>query len=618
MFAVPRRRPVRATRRLTLEPLDERTLPAAPIDTATLLLSNGGLNENAWGGALVGTFTPHIPGAAGYTSYQLAAGAGDTNNNLFYVAGNQLRARQSFDHETQPTLSIHVRATAANGVSSEEQFTITVADVNERPTALTLAGQAVAENSPAGTLVGTLGAVDPDAGDTLTYALIGNAGGRFQVNGDRLEVAPGADLNFEQQRSFYVRARATDSGGKSVYRGFHITLTNVPEAPAAPVLYSSTVWENSPAGTFVGQVAATDPDGPAPTLSLTDDAGGRFRLTGDRLEVNGPIDYESAPSYNVTVRAADADGLFADSTFAITVVNANEAPTDLTLSGSSVSLPAATGSLVGTLGATDPDAGATLRYLLTDNAGGKFRITGDRLEVADPTLFRWDPRPTYPVTVLGQDEFGLGVSNTFTIAVTATPAGPSDITLNGNPIPENSPTGQYVGYVSATDPDSFAPPTLTLVDDAAGRFQLVGQFLRVKDGSLLDYEQATSHQVTIRATDADGLWIDRTFTIAVTNVNEAPTAISLSAPLLTLPPTAGQVIGTLSATDPDGPSGLTFILTDNASGKFAIQNGTEVVVTDPNLFVWDPQPGYTIKVMVLDAFGGVFEQAFPIMPAGGV
>ena len=35
-------------------------------------------------------------------------------------------------------------------------------------------------------------------------------------------------------------------------------------------------------------------------------------------------------------------------------------------------------------------------------------------------------------------------------------------------------------------------------------------------------DPATSHNVTVRATDQDGLTFDQSFTIAVTNVNEAP------------------------------------------------------------------------------------------------
>ena len=48
------------------------------------------------------------------------------------------------------------------------------------------------------------------------------------------------------------------------------------------------------------------------------------------------------------------------------------------------------------------------------------------------------------------------------------------------------------------------------------------------NGSLLDFESATQHAITVRVTDQGGLTFDKTFTIAVTNVNEAPTNATLS------------------------------------------------------------------------------------------
>ena len=597
--------------RLGLHSLEDRSVPAV-IATATLDLSNDSINENLWTGALIGTFSPHIPGAAGYTSYQLVSGAGDTNNGAVYVAGNQVRATQRFDHEALASLSFRVKATALNGVNSEEQFTIAINNVNERPGAPSVSGQSVPENSPVGTLVGLLSATDPDVGDSITYSLINNGNGQFQVNGNRLEVAPGANLNFEIQQNFYVRVKATDLGGKSSYRGFLVNVTNENEAPTGLELYSSTVAENSPVGTFVGTLAAVDPDFGAPTLSLLDNAGGRFRITGTSLEVNGAIDFEAAPSYNVTVRAQDVGGMFRDRTFTINVVNVNEAPTNLTLSNSSVSLPNPQGTLVGLLNATDPDAGASIGYTLTNNAVGKFQINGNRLEIADPSQFQWNKQPSYQVEVLAQDQFGGGVTNTFTIVVSAAIYAPSDIFLNGDTISENSQVGQYVGYVSATDPDSHVHPTLTLIDNAGSRFALVGQQLQVNNSALLNFENASSHQVTIRATDAELQFIDRTFTINVTNVNETPTSLVLAAAPLTVPTTAGLIVGTLSALDPDGPGGLIYILTNNASGKFQLVNGNQIAVADPALIAMDPQATYNIGVLVLDPMGGVFEQSFTI------
>jgi hypothetical protein len=69
--------------------------------------------------------------------------------------------------------------------------------------------------------------------------------------------------------------------------------------------------------------------------------------------------------------------------------------------------------------------------------------------------------------------------------------------------------------------------TYTLLDSAGGRFALDGSTL--KTAAALDYETATSHQVTVRVTDSSNATFDKVFSIGVTNVNEGPTAISLSA-----------------------------------------------------------------------------------------
>ena len=70
-----------------------------------------------------------------------ATGTGDDDNGLFTIASQkstdglraQLVARGSFDHETNPRVSIRVRATDAAGNSFERVFTLAVANVKDAP-----------------------------------------------------------------------------------------------------------------------------------------------------------------------------------------------------------------------------------------------------------------------------------------------------------------------------------------------------------------------------------------------------------------------------------------------------------------------------------------------------
>jgi Cadherin-like/Cadherin domain/RTX calcium-binding nonapeptide repeat (4 copies) len=97
---------------------------------------------------------------------------------------------------------------------------------------------------------------------------------------------------------------------------------------------------------------------------------------------------------------------------------------------------------------------------------------------------------------------------------------PTNETLSGGVIAENSPNGTVVGAVTGTDPDAGAVLKYSLVNDADGRFQIdanTGQ-LTVADSSQLDYEAASSDGIVVRVADQGGLFIDTAFTIQLTDV----------------------------------------------------------------------------------------------------
>ncbi len=88
--------------------------------------------------------------------------------------------------------------------------------------------------------------------------------------------------------------------------------------------------------------------------------------------------------------------------------------------------------------------------------------------------------------------------------------------------------------------------TYSLTNTAGGRFAIDATtgVITVADGSLLNFEAATSHSITVRVADASGLAYSENFVIAVTNVNEAPVAVSDSATALEAGGTANGTAGT--------------------------------------------------------------------------
>ena len=227
------------------------------------------------------------------------------------------------------------------------------------------------ENAANGTTVGSVGATDPDAGETFSYQLSDDADGRFTVdpNTGEITVADGSKLDFEAATSHDITVEVTDSGGNTYDETFTVNLTNANEGSSDLTWSGShSVTENAANGTSIGSVGATDPDaGETFSYQLSDDADGRFTVdpnTGEITVADGSkLDFEAATSHDITVEVTDSGGNTYDETFTVNLTNANEGPSDLTWSGSnSVTENAANGTTVGSVGATDPDAGETFSY----------------------------------------------------------------------------------------------------------------------------------------------------------------------------------------------------------------------------------------------------------------
>src|ERR671925_419284 len=133
-------------------------------------------------------------------------------------------------------------------------------------------------------------------------------------------------------------------------------------------------------------------------------------------------------------------------------------------------------------------------------------------------------------------DVGAGETVTCTFTNTGNRA-PTEIQLSNSSIAENQPSGTDVGTLTTTDPDAGDTHTYTLENTGCGggpfpdnsSFQIGGVGNdKLQSAASFDFETKNSYTICVRSTDAGGLFFDKTFIISVTNVNEAPTEISLS------------------------------------------------------------------------------------------
>ncbi|MFM6054678.1 MAG: cadherin repeat domain-containing protein, partial [Sphaerospermopsis kisseleviana] len=89
---------------------------------------------------------------------------------------------------------------------------------------------------------------------------------------------------------------------------------------------------------------------------------------------------------------------------------------------------------------------------------------------------------------------------------------PNNINLTATTINENTPNNTVVGTLSTVDPDVGDAHTYTLLDNADGRFAIVGNELRVANQNLINFEANSSHNITIKTTDNLGATFTKDFT----------------------------------------------------------------------------------------------------------
>lgn len=204
-----------------------------------------------------------------------------------------------------------------------------------------------------------------------------------------------------------------------------------------------------------------------------------------------------------------------------------------------------------------------------------------------------------------------------TVAVEPEPGNqaPGSLTLTADAVAEGVADGTVVGSVTATDPDVGDTLTYALTDDADGRFAIDPDtgVITVADGARLDYESAARHEISVSVTDAGGLRATGTFAIDVADINDAPQVADLSSAKVIESAPDGTVVGSVIANDPDVGDMLTYALTDDADGRFAIDPDSGVItVADTARLVHASDAQHTITVRVTDAGGLVDEASYAI------
>nr|WP_245454889.1 cadherin domain-containing protein [Mesorhizobium sp. M3A.F.Ca.ET.080.04.2.1] len=520
-----------------------RSLDSLAHSPTSLELSASSVPENSNAGTVVGTLSASDPDTGDTFAYSIVDDAG----GLFAVTGDQLVVNGALDFETASSHAVTLRVTDSQGNQYNKVFTIAVTDVNDTqnqpPTDISLSASSVDENSPAGTVVGTLSATDPDSGENFTFALLDDAGGQFAISGNSLVVA--GSIDYEGGSTRQVTVRVTDSQNHTFEKSLTLSIGNVNDN--APVFSSGTTASFAENGTglaYDANVSDADNLG-ALTYSLGGTDAALFNINAATGEVTfktapnfeAPADSDANNVYDIVVTASDGT-LSTDRGVAITVTDNNDTNANpiITSNGggddASISLAENT-AVVTTVTATDLDAGDTLTYSIVGGfdanlfsieaqSGALSFVTAPDFE--NPNLNGGIFDQFYSVVVQADD--GHGGLDTQTITVTVTNVNDNAPVFGSGTSSSFAENGTGVAYdADASDADNLGALSYSLSGTDAALFDVNAVTGEVTFKAAPDFEAPADSDANnvydIVVTASDGtLSTDRSVAITVTNIPE--------------------------------------------------------------------------------------------------
>jgi ELWxxDGT repeat protein len=196
-----------------------------------LLIAPNSIAENSGANSIIGSLISIDVNVGDSFTYDLVLGAGDTDNAQFFIEGSVLKVLNSLDFETKNTYAIRIRSTDQQGLWIERPINVTVNDINEAPSDISVSSSSIAKNAGANAVVGTFSTTDVDAGNTFTYTLVAGTGDTdnadFNILGNTLRAT--SNFDFGSKSSYNIRVRATDQDGLFTDKVLKITVTVAPK-----------------------------------------------------------------------------------------------------------------------------------------------------------------------------------------------------------------------------------------------------------------------------------------------------------------------------------------------------------------------------------------------------
>ena len=515
----------------------------------------------------------------------------------------------------------------SNGTTTTlQELVITVTDVDEAPTITSAPSTSTSENT---TTTFTASATDPES-NPLSYSLSGTDAANFAINPSSGAISFTTIPDYENPadsdaNNVYALTLEVSDSTHTTSQALSITVTNIDEAPSITSASSTNILENTI--TTIYTASASDPENDTLSYSLSATDAAHFSIAPSSGAISfavnpdheNPADANADNIYELTLEVSDSTHTTSQA-LAITVDDANDnAPIITAAQSFSIDENSATGTIIGTVIATDVDTSPTTYQDWTITSGDTntaFAIdsSSGEITVADASKLDYETEPTsYNLSITVSD--GVNTSSTETVTINVNDLNDNTPVITASQsfsIDENGENGASIGTVAATDGDATATTyqdwkiTGGNTDNAFGIDSSSGE-ITVADGSQLDYEtDPTSYNLSITVSDGTNTSSAETVTINVNDLNDNTPVITASQ-IFGIDENSedGTVVGTVEVSDGD-VTATTYqdwkITGGNTDNAFDINSSSgEITVADASQLDYETEPNsYNLSITVSD------------------
>ena len=429
---------------------DGNSTPAFASDSTTRSVA-----ENTGSGVNIGSAVSATDTDDDTLTYSL----GGTDAAAFSIDSTlgQLRTKSALDYETKTSYTVTITV-SDDSLMDSITVTINITDVTENSAPVFTDGasttRSIAENTAAGTNIGTAVAATDADNDELTYTLGGTNAASFSIVSTSGQLKTRSALDYETKSSYSVTISVSDGNGGSDSITVTINITDVTEN-SAPVFtdggsVTRSIDEVNYAGTAVdtyvdlgSPINATDADNDTVTYSFVNigDNADYFRIISSTGQLSGRrLDHETQSSFTLTLKATDSNNGSDTITVTVTINDINEVPTFSAVTTLDVQEGTAANTDLGSVyTAYDYDDDDTITFSLAGTDASSFQIS------SSSTQEYTDSSPVYSVYATGQLQtkasLDYATKNTYSVDVVATDTAgltkTTSITINVVEAPDN-------------------------------------------------------------------------------------------------------------------------------------------------------------------------------------